>query len=45
MALVHPRKASLRKGRGELHPAIALLSGFGLLVCVAVAVHALFSLI
>lgn len=51
MALVHPgrprsvsfsRNASVRK---ELHPAIGLLMGFGILVGVAMAVHFVFHIV
>ncbi len=45
MALVHPGRPSARPPRGELHPAIALLAGFGLMIAIATGVHMLFGLL
>jgi hypothetical protein len=45
MALVHPSRSRPLGTKRELHPAIGLMAGFGILVLVATVVHLLFSLI
>ena len=44
MALVHPGKVPSVRNDRELHPAIGLVCGFGLIVLAATTVHVLFSL-
>ena len=44
MALVHPGKVPPARSERELHPAIGLLAGFGLIILAATAVHLLFGL-
>lgn len=42
MALAHPGKVPPARNERELHPAIGLVGGFGLIVLGATAVHILF---
>lgn len=44
MALVHPGRPKSIAPKRELHPALCLLSGFAVLVAVAMVVHFLFGL-
>jgi hypothetical protein len=45
MALAHPGKVPPVRSNRELHPAIGLLCGFGVIALAASAVHILFSLL
>lgn len=44
MALVHPTRP-VRAGKGEPHPALCLLAGFGFLILVATLIHMVFGLL
>ncbi len=44
MALAHPDKVLPARGERELHPAIGLVCGFGVICLAAAAVHILFGL-
>lgn len=44
MALVHPGKVSPVRVEREIHPAICLLAGFGVITLMAAGVHLLFGL-
>lgn len=44
MALVHPGKVPPARKERELHPALGLVCGFGLIVLMATGVHILFNL-
>ena len=44
MALAHPGKVPPVRNDRELHPAIGLVVGFGLIVLAATTVHVLFNL-
>jgi hypothetical protein len=45
MALVHPGKVPPVRNQREIHPALCLAAGFGVICLGATAVHLLFSLI
>ncbi len=45
MALVHPGRSSVHRVKGELHPVVPLLVGFGLMIAIATGVHMLFGLL
>lgn len=44
MALVHPSKTPARR-EGDLHPAVALLAGFGFIFLMAWLVHLAFGVL
>ena len=45
MALAHPGKVPPVRNKPELHPAVGLVCGFGLIVLAATTVHILFGLL
>ncbi|MBB4796350.1 hypothetical protein HNP32_000064 [Brevundimonas bullata] len=45
MALVHPGKVPPARNEREIHPAICLLAGFGVICLAATSVHLLFGLL
>ncbi|WEK57125.1 MAG: hypothetical protein P0Y52_11310 [Candidatus Brevundimonas phytovorans] len=45
MALVHPGKVPSVRVEREIHPAICLLAGFGVITLLASGVHLLFALL
>lgn len=44
MALVHPGKVSPIRVEREIHPAVCLAAGFGIITLMATGVHLLFGL-
>lgn len=45
MALVHPSRPTISTSKRELHPALCLVAGFGIMTLIATLVHLLFSLL